>query len=197
MLAGHRGIRGRRLPPLSGWSLPPRRNNPARSAYMTRHQQEFPDSRPIPVLPLTCGHHSAPGRSGTGHARHGGDKVEHNPVATSLASARPPQLAHSLRATSCRNVLCTPETTVSTRSSDVLDRRLPHYSGMSLSPRHRYPSQGVTITRHQQGFTVVHPMPSLPFACDSQTERESLGFPLSFTPGRAGPGRACQGRDRP
>ena len=94
-------------------------------------------------------------------------------------------------------VLCTPETTVSTRSSDVLDRRLPHCNGMSLSPRHYYPSRGVTITRHQQGFTVVHPMPSLPFACDSQTERESLGFALSFTPGRAGPCRACQGRDGP
>jgi hypothetical protein len=25
------------------------------SAYMTRHQQEFPGSRPIPVFPLTCG----------------------------------------------------------------------------------------------------------------------------------------------
>src|ERR1035438_2731649 len=94
-------------------------------------------------------------------------------------------------------VLCTPETTVSTRSSDVLDRRLPHFSGMSLSPRYYHPPRGVTITRHQQGFTVIHPMPSLPFACDSQTERESLGFPLSFTPDRARPGRARQGRDGP
>ena len=53
---------------------------------MTRHQQEFPGSRPIPVLPLTCGHPGwdsgplgfsvsfAPNRSGTGHARHGGDR---------------------------------------------------------------------------------------------------------------------------
>src|SRR6266568_5167845 len=56
VLIGRRGIRARRLPPLNGWSLPPRRNNPARSAYMTRHQQEFPGSRPIPVFPLTCGH---------------------------------------------------------------------------------------------------------------------------------------------
>ncbi len=52
-----RTIRGRRLPPLNGWSLPPRRHNPARSVNLTRHQQEFPGSRPIPVLPLTCGHH--------------------------------------------------------------------------------------------------------------------------------------------
>jgi hypothetical protein len=52
-----RSIRGRRLPPLNGWSLPPRRHNPARSVNLTRHQQEFPGSRAIPVLPLTCGHH--------------------------------------------------------------------------------------------------------------------------------------------
>ncbi len=86
MLTGRRGVRGRRLPPLSGRSLPPRQYNPARSAYLTRHQQEFPGSRPIPVFPLTCGHPGwdggpwafprcfEPGRSGTGHARHGGDR---------------------------------------------------------------------------------------------------------------------------
>ena len=42
---------------------------------------------------------SAPSRSGTGHARHGGDKVRHRPVTASLASARPPWPAHSPRAT--------------------------------------------------------------------------------------------------
>ena len=30
---------------------------PARDVNLTRHQQEFPGSRPIPVLPLTCGRH--------------------------------------------------------------------------------------------------------------------------------------------
>ena len=46
----------RRSPPHSGWSLPPRRHNPARNVSVTRHQQRFPGSRPIPVVPLTCGH---------------------------------------------------------------------------------------------------------------------------------------------
>src|SRR5258708_6774136 len=51
VFAGHRQLRGRRLPPLSGRSLPPRRYSPARGVDVTRHQQGFPDSRP-PALPL-------------------------------------------------------------------------------------------------------------------------------------------------
>ena len=35
----------------------PQYNYPTRSVCVSRHQQEFPDSRPIPVLPLTCRHH--------------------------------------------------------------------------------------------------------------------------------------------
>ena len=54
--AGHRLIRGRRLPPPSGRSLSPRHYSPARNVGMTRHQQGFPGSRP-PVLPLTCDRH--------------------------------------------------------------------------------------------------------------------------------------------
>ena len=57
VFAGRRPVRGRRLPPLSGRSLAPRYNDPARSAYLAKHQQEFPGSRPVPVLPLTCGRH--------------------------------------------------------------------------------------------------------------------------------------------
>jgi len=30
---------------------------PTRDVRTTKHQREFPDSRPIPALPLTCGHH--------------------------------------------------------------------------------------------------------------------------------------------
>jgi hypothetical protein len=55
--AGHRVIRGRRLPPLNGRFLPSRHSHPARDVDVTRHQQGFPDSRPIPVLPLACGRH--------------------------------------------------------------------------------------------------------------------------------------------
>ena len=55
--AGHRVVRGRRLPPLSGRFLPSRHSHPARDVDVTRHQQGFPDSRPIPVLPLACSRH--------------------------------------------------------------------------------------------------------------------------------------------
>jgi len=91
VFAGRRPIRGRRLPPLSGRSLAPRYNDPARDVSVTRHQQGFPDSRPVPVLPLTCEPpwlerrpsgfpvSSAPSRSGTGHARHGGDRSNTDP----------------------------------------------------------------------------------------------------------------------
>ena len=41
------------------------------------------------------------------------------------------------------------------------------------------------------------PLPAIPLACGSQTEREPSGFPPGFTPGRAGLGRACRGGDRP
>jgi hypothetical protein len=54
---GRRSIRSRHLPPLNGRSLSPRYSNPTRSVCVTRHQQRFPDSRPIPVLPLTCNRH--------------------------------------------------------------------------------------------------------------------------------------------
>ena len=52
VLNGHRSVRGRRLPPLNGRSLPPQQHNPARGVGVTRHQRGFPGSRPIPVLPL-------------------------------------------------------------------------------------------------------------------------------------------------
>ncbi len=55
--AGRRLVHGRRLPPLSGRPLAPRYNDPARDVSVTRHRQGFPGSRPVPVLPLTCGHH--------------------------------------------------------------------------------------------------------------------------------------------
>jgi hypothetical protein len=57
VFAGHRVVRGRRLPPHNGRSLPPQCYVPARDVGVTRHQQEFPDSRPLPVLPLTCDRH--------------------------------------------------------------------------------------------------------------------------------------------
>ncbi len=41
------------------------------------------------------------------------------------------------------------------------------------------------------------PLPAIPLTCNPRTEREPLGFTLGFTPGRAGPSRACQGGDEP
>jgi len=67
----------------------PRYNSPTRDVCMSRHRREFPGSRPVPVLPLACDRtwlgrrplgvpvSSRPDRSGTGHACHGGDGVEH------------------------------------------------------------------------------------------------------------------------
>ena len=39
----------------------PRNRNPTRDVDLSRHQQEFPGSRPVPVLPLTCGRHGRVG----------------------------------------------------------------------------------------------------------------------------------------
>jgi hypothetical protein len=50
-----------------------------------------------------------------------------------------------------------------------------------LKSRYYRPSQDSTLTKHQQGFTHVHPA-SLPLTCNPRTEREPLGFPPSFTP---------------
>jgi hypothetical protein len=50
-LAGHRRIRGRRLPPSSGRSLSSRHSYPARDAIVTRHRRGFPDSRPYRSFP--------------------------------------------------------------------------------------------------------------------------------------------------
>ena len=48
-------------------------------------------------------------------------------------------------------------------------RRLPPYSGRSLSPRYHDPIPGCFLTRHQQGFTGIRP---------------SRPFPSPVTPGR-------------
>src|SRR5260370_22331532 len=54
------------------------------------------------VLGLSRELRTQPVRNRSRTSRRG--QVEHKPVATSLASARPPQLAHSSRATSCRKL---------------------------------------------------------------------------------------------
>jgi hypothetical protein len=49
------------------------------------------------------------------------------------------------------------------RSGGIPGRRAPPSNGRSLSSRCCIPSQGVAMTRHQRGFTGVHP--SRPFPC--------------------------------
>ena len=58
------------------------------------------------------------------------------------------------------------------------------------------PPRDASLTRHQQGFTVIHPTPAFPSPV-TPDGTGPLGFPLSFAPSRAGPGNARQGGDRP
>ena len=89
---------------------------------------------------------------------------------------------------------CTPRTVVSTRPHTILGRHLPPSNGRPLSPWHRSPPQDVQLTRHQRGFTGIHPAPSLPLACGPRTEREPLGFPVSFTPDHCWPQQSRMSR---
>src|SRR5215207_2017124 len=88
----------------------------------------------------------------------------------------------------------TPRTVVSTRPHTILGRHLPPSNGRPLSPWHRSPPQDVQLTRHQRGFTGIHPAPSLPLACGPRTEREPLGFPVSFTPDHCWPQQSRMSR---
>jgi hypothetical protein len=90
--------------------------------------------------------------------------------------------------------LCAPGTVVSTRPRTILGRHPPPSNGRSLSSWHRQPSQDVQLTRHQRGFTGIHPMPSLPLTCGPRTERGPSGFPVSFEPGRCRPQRSRTSR---
>ena len=68
------------------------------------------------------------------------------------------------------------------------------FTTASPAPHWFFPSAGLTITKHHQGFTHVHPS-GLPLACSSRMEREPLGFssglhtpPLPATHARVGTG---------
>ena len=52
------------------------------------------------------------------------------------------------------------------------------------------------MTRHQRGFTVIHPTPAFPSPV-TPGGTGSLGFSLSSAPSQARPGNARQGGDRP
>jgi hypothetical protein len=107
-----RMLHDRRLPHHNGMSLSPRHCFPARRVMLTRHHQGFPDSHPIPSLPLTCGPWTgqgplgfpmsfAPGRyrprtSWRGQVPDTDPKPRHRHQPASI------QRTHSSRATSCR-----------------------------------------------------------------------------------------------
>jgi hypothetical protein len=76
---------------------------------------------------------------------------------------------------------------------DVRSRRLPPHSGWPLPPRYRTPTRDVRLTRHQQGFRVIHPS-GLPLTCSPRSERAPPGFPLSFAPSRYQPRTPGRGR---
>ena len=65
-------------------------------------------------------------------------------------------------------------------------RRLPPHNGQPLPPRSNSPTRDVKLTRCQQGFTVIRPS-GLPLACNTRSERTSLGFASSFAPSRYRP----------
>lgn len=74
------------------------------------------------------------------------------------------------------------------------DRRLPLPNGNVPTPRSNFHLPGLSITRHHQGFTRVHPS-GLPLACSPRMERAPLSVspelrtpPLPATHARVGTG---------
>ena len=58
----------------------------------------------------------------------------------------------------------------------VRDRGLPPRNGWPLPPRRCTPTPDAMMTRHQQGFRVIHPS-GLPRTCNTRSERAPSGFP--------------------
>jgi hypothetical protein len=79
----------------------------------------------------------------------------------------------------------------SSRSSAVLNRRLPLPSGQSLHPATSIHQRGPHYGASTEVYA-IHPS-GLPLACDSRIERASLGFALSFEPRRPRAGRRTSG----
>src|SRR6266487_1145993 len=75
--------------------------------------------------------------------------------------------------------------------SSVAARRISTARSLS-SPQHD-PTWGVAVTRHHHWFTHVHPS-GLPLACDTRSERATLGFSLSFAPSRYQPRTSGRGQ---
>ena len=94
-----------------------------------------------------------------------------------------------------QGALCTPGAAVPTRP-EFFPAAACRFSTASPVAPDCNPPRDVLLTRHQQGFTVIHPTPAFPSPV-TPGGTGPLGFPLSFAPSRAGPGNARQGGDRP
>ena len=94
-----------------------------------------------------------------------------------------------------QGALCTPGRAVPARP-EFLSAAACRFSAASPAAPDCNPPRDATLTRHQQGFTVIHPTPAFPSPVTPGGTRSS-GFPLSFAPSRAGPGYARQGGNRP
>ena len=75
----------------------------------------------------------------------------------------------------------------------IFGRRLPPLNGRPLPPCATTRHQGVRLTRHQQGFRIIHPS-GLPLTRNPRSERAPSGFPLSFAPGRYQPRTSGRGQ---
>ncbi len=101
--AGHRIVRGRRLPPLSGRSLPSRYSHPARNVSVTRHQRGFPGSRPsgpfpspVAALTGTAAPHPA-GQEPATHVTAGTGRTQTRSYVPGISQTSFDQLTHHVR----------------------------------------------------------------------------------------------------
>ena len=93
--------------------------------------------------------------------------------------------------------LCTPGTAVPARprmhpvtAACRLATAGPCHPGTTARP-------GMFFSRGISKGSLAFAPPGLPLACNPRTEREPSGFTPGFTPGWAGPSRACRGGDGP
>jgi len=105
---------------------------------------------------------------------------------------------HSHPATSCRTALCTPGQAVPARP-EFFPAAACRFSTASPVAPDRNPPRDASVTRHQQGFTVIHPTPAFPSPAEpvNVNEAPSCGSLLSaglLVRGRVDPGCAWQFR---
>jgi hypothetical protein len=148
-------------------ALHPRCHNPSAREVVTRHQQRFTRlTRPIFPLPVAPGRNGNPSAFPPGFAprRYQRRTPRWEQVSRTLTQSytfdtvEPPngKPTHYLRPR-----VALPSIPRGRRCShdrrDVHGRRLPLPNGQPLSPRHHHPPRSARLTRHQQGFTGIHP----------------------------------------